>query len=95
VYLADDPKELFDELVGFRPWRSHAIIDAQRERFRTYEAQLQFVLTDQKKRVFQTGRYCYLGRIDDWIDIGERGPLAQLAKLYIKHLGQESYYELF
>ncbi len=95
VYLADEPKELFDELVGFRPWRSHAINEAQGERFRTYEAQLQFVLVNQKKRVFQTRRYCYLGRIDDWIDIGDRGPLAQLAKLYIKHLGQESYYELF
>ena len=39
-------------------------------------------------------RYCYLGRIDDWIDIGDRGPLAKLTRLYLKHLGQESYYEL-
>jgi len=31
---------------------------------------------------------------DDWIDI-EYGPLATLVKRYVKHLGKESYFELF
>jgi len=34
------------------------------------------------------------GAIDDWIDIGY-GPLTTLVKRYVKHLGKESYFELF
>ncbi|HKZ77528.1 MAG TPA: hypothetical protein VI750_07685 [Pyrinomonadaceae bacterium] len=58
-------------------------------------AELQFVLVDDKRRLYQARCYCYLGSIDDWVEIGKGGPLATLAKRYIKHLGQESYFELF
>ena len=44
---------------------------------------------------FQARRYCYRVRIDDWIDIGERDSITVLAKRYILHLDQESYFELF
>src|SRR6266508_2449829 len=90
------PKPIFDEeLSAVMPWRWQVGRDSISERFWSYEAQLQFALVDEQKRQFQTRRYCYLGRINDWLDIGDRGPLAKLAKLYIKQLGQESYYELF
>jgi len=39
-------------------------------------------------------RYCFRGAVDDWIDIGH-GPLAPLVKTYVKHLGKESYFDLF
>lgn len=95
VYVVDRKEDLVKELRGLMPWRSRVGLDSAAERLWSYDPQLQFVLIDEKKRLFQTRRYCYLGRIDDWIDIGDCGPLAKLAKLYIKHLGQESYYELF
>ena len=59
-----------------------------------YSPMLQFVLDDEEHRTFTAQRYCFRGAIDDWIDIGY-GPLTKLVKRYVKHLGQESYFDLF
>jgi hypothetical protein len=59
-----------------------------------YSPMLQFLLEDGQRRLFTAQRYCFRGAIDDWIDIGH-GPLPTLVKRYVKHLGQESYFELF
>ncbi len=64
-------------------------------RWISYSPMLRFVLVDKEKRVFKTERYCFLGSIDDWITIGAMDELQNLVKKYVKHLGQESYYELF
>jgi hypothetical protein len=54
-----------------------------------------FQLVDAKRRTFQTQRYCFLGSVDDWIEIGKPGKLTNLVKKYVKHLGKESYVELW
>ena len=95
VYVADRKEDLIKELRRVLPWGRLAHMDHAPEDLWSYYAELQFVLVDEKRRLFQTRRYCYRGRIDDWIDIGERGFLATLARQYIKPLGQESYFELF
>jgi len=59
-----------------------------------YSPMLQFLLEDEQRRLFTAQRYCFRGSIDDWIDIGH-GPLTTLVKRYVKHLGQESYFELY
>ena len=59
-----------------------------------YSPMLQFILEDGQRRLFTAQRYCFRGSIDDWIDIGY-GSLPTLVKQYVKHLGQESYFELF
>jgi len=59
-----------------------------------YSPMLQFLLEDAQRRLFTAQRYCFRGAIDDWIDIGY-GPLTQLVKQYVPHLGQESYFDLF
>ena len=59
-----------------------------------YAPMLQFLLDDEKRRTFTAQRYCFRGSIDDWIDIGY-GPLTTLVKRYVKHLGKESYFELY
>jgi hypothetical protein len=51
-------------------------------------------LDDEQRRLFTAQRYCFRGSVDDWIDIGH-GPLTKLVKRYVKHLGQESYFELY
>lgn len=61
----------------------------------TYSPILQFVLIDEDKRLFVTQRWCFLGSIDDWIDIGKADKLENLVKEYIKHIGEDSYFELF
>lgn len=60
----------------------------------SYSADLRFILVDPEKRLFQTERYCYLGSIDDWIEIGAMDKLERLVKKYVKHIGQESFYDL-
>ncbi len=59
-----------------------------------YEHTFRFNLFDAKWRVFQTQRYCYRGSVDAWIDIGGPGFLPDLAETYLKHIGQESYFDL-
>jgi hypothetical protein len=63
-------------------------------RYVDYEAAMRFVLVDKKARTFVAQRFCYLGSIDDWIDISEPGKLADLARTYLPHLGKDSYFDL-
>ncbi len=63
-------------------------------RYGRFEALLRFTLVDEKKRVFQAERFCFLGSIDDWILIGRAGPIGWLVAEFVKHLGQESFFEL-
>ena len=60
-----------------------------------YSPMLVFQLVDASRRTFQTLRYCFLGSVDDWIEIGKPGKLPALVKKYVKHLGQDSYVELW
>ncbi len=62
---------------------------------RHYSDLLRFKVVDEKRRTFQTLRYCFLGSVDDWIEIGKPRKLATLVKRYVKHLGQDSYVELW
>jgi len=60
-----------------------------------YSPIMRFVLEDEKNRAFIAERYCFLGSIDDWIYIGGPDPLKKIAKEYVKHLGQDSLFELY
>jgi hypothetical protein len=60
-----------------------------------YSPMMVFQLVDVTRRTFQTQRYCFLGSIDNWIVIGKPGKLSALVKKYVKHLGQDSYVELW
>jgi hypothetical protein len=59
-----------------------------------YSDLLRFMLINDRRRIFVTQRYCFIGSIDDWIDIGRSGTLAHLVQQYVKHLGKESYFNL-
>lgn len=74
--------------------RSNQAVEQILERSLNYSSDLRFVLIDKEKRLFQAERYCYLGSIDDWIEIGPTDTLQKLVKTYVKHLGQESFFEL-
>jgi len=60
----------------------------------SYSPMLRFILHDDIKRIFITERFCFLGSIDDWIAIGYPDTLEKLVAKYVKHLEQESFYEL-
>jgi hypothetical protein len=63
----------------------------------SFQAVLRFILTDPEKRIFRAERYCFRGSIDDWVPIGAAvgAKLPALLDKFIRHLGKESFYELF
>ena len=87
----DDLRSLlspFGELRGIN-------FDKYMEKTVSFAPVMRFVLAEKETRDFYTERYCFRGSIDDWIHIGYScGPLITQLMQYIKHLGQESFYEL-
>jgi hypothetical protein len=59
-----------------------------------YSKMLRFILTDRKTRRFSLERWCFSGSIDNWIWIDGDSTLSELADKYVRHLGQESFFEL-
>jgi hypothetical protein len=64
---------------------------AQRGRFTPI---LRFTLNDTETRDFHAERWCFRGRIDDWIFAGS-GKLADLAETLIPTLGTDAFFELY
>jgi hypothetical protein len=56
---------------------------------------MRFSLVDPDKRIFVAERWCFLGSIDDWIDVGESGELEKLAQRLIPKLGSDDFFELY
>ncbi len=83
--------ETFELFGGVHKSRTKARI----EHFLNYSSELKFVLVDKGKRLFQTHRYCYLGSMDDWISIGPSTDLPKLVSTYVRHLGEESFFDLY
>ena len=65
------------------------------ERHARYTPVLRFVLLDPTRRRFGAQRWCYLGSIDDWLELGQTGSAAQLARALIPTLGTDQFYELW
>ena len=55
---------------------------------------LRFILVDAETRRFEVQRWCYLGRIDDWISLRIYGPLERLADRTVSTLGSDAFYDL-
>ncbi len=69
-------------------------IRAERERYAQFTPVLRFILTDAEQRTFRAERMCYLGSIDDWIDVGPMGPVNRLARQMVPTLGTDAFFEL-
>lgn len=63
-------------------------------RVRRFDKMLRFTLVDGEKRHFLAERWCFRGSVDGWIPLGHDRPLAVLLASYVKHLGQESFFDL-
>jgi len=92
VFAPDQNLAELEKTIGFlSELKATGVFD----RFTSYSPLLQFVLTNEKQRTFITRRYCFLGSIDDWIEIGRPDRLKTLVKKFVRHLGQDSFYELY
>jgi hypothetical protein len=80
----------------FTPFCSANFMQGICDRYATYLPIFRFILVDQDERLFTAERFCFKGRVDDWMPLVSGGPdsLQTLAKRYVKHFGEESFLEL-
>ena len=95
VYLADQDVETMGELLPERYILKYRGMEKALDSILNYSPMMRFILTDNEKRKFVAERYCFIGSVDDWIYIGGPDKLEDLMKRYLKHLGKDSFYELF
>lgn len=88
-------QDSFSELVKAFSWGRSPKQAELRERFAQYQPVMRFILVDEEKRLFAPERYCFRGSVDDWIPIGPPELIKKLAAKYFKHLGRESFFELY
>ena len=93
--VGPDLDELIAELRGFVPLeQAHRLRELQ-ERRAQFTPVLRFILPDTDRRSFGVQRMCYLGSIDDWIDVLATGSVHQLAWQVIPKLGTDQFFELY
>jgi hypothetical protein len=94
IYLPDqDIDELKSIIEGFSIVLVKDLDNTIAKLF-TYSPMLRFTLTDETKRKYLVERYCFLGSIDDWIDLESSMSLEKMVKKYCIHLGKESFFDL-
>ena len=94
IFTADQDTMALSELLKFAPFKKDVDVENLLNEVISYSPRLHFVLINEEKRIFMVERFCYLGSIDDWITIGKPDKLQNQVQKYIKHLEQDSYYEL-
>jgi hypothetical protein len=90
------PDELIAKLRGdglLVPGRASRLRDSLESRAQ-FTPVLRFILADLEQRTFRTERWCYLGSIDDWIDVGPMGPVDRLARHWVPKLGTDALFEV-
>ena len=86
--------------IGLGRLNSWSNLGAEKEfikRHTHYQPVMRFILEDTDKRMFRAERWCFRGSVDGWMDIMTcpSEPLPKLVKKFIKHLGKESFFELY
>jgi hypothetical protein len=95
VFIANQQGGLLEETLASKI----GIADSEKlytamQGFLMYLPMMRFNLVDEKRRRFAVERWCFLGSIDDWFPLRGSGDLATIVKKYVRHLGEESFYEL-
>ena len=95
--LADaDPQDLIQRLAGQSGLSESLAAQFEAEYLARgkFAPVMRFTLTSQQKRRFKAERMCYLGSIDDWIDIAFDKSIQELACTLIPVLGSEKFFDL-
>ena len=59
-----------------------------------YDKVMRFELSDEEKRLFVAHRWCFRGSHEGWRVLSPPAPLPNLVNTFVKHIGEESFYEL-
>lgn len=94
VYTTNQDEEKLTEVFSNFKFAKDTDIENAINRSVSYTAMFKFTLFSENIRAFSAQRFCFLGSIDDWIDIGFPDTLQNLVEKYVKHLGHNSFYEL-
>jgi len=93
VFLVDQDVEILSESYTSSPSMKSMTPQEVANEIGSYSPWLNFVLIDNRRRLFVTERHRFFGS-DEWMEIGEPAKLVVLVKKYVKHLGQGSYFLL-
>jgi hypothetical protein len=69
-------------------------LQAERDRYGQFTPVLRIILADPERRTFRAERMCWLGSIDDWIDVEPHGPIEKVVRALIPKLGTDAFFEL-
>ncbi len=94
VFEANQDVDALSEVLSSFPGARVVDMKGLLARLITYSPKLRLVLVDEEKRVFVAQRYCFLGSMEGWMEIGKPGKLQNLTRRYLKHLGKDSYFDL-
>jgi hypothetical protein len=92
-----DPDHVVRDIAGSMDLPFAVLVARMRDSFdrsARFTPVLRFTLADEAKRTFYVERWCYLGSIDDWMDIGAAGQLSHWVKQTVPTLGTEAFFEL-
>ena len=94
--VGPDPQTLMAALrrEGLLPPGIAERLQAERDRYGQFTPVLRFILADPKHRTFRAERMCWLGSIDDWIDVEPHGLIEKVARALIPKLGTDAFFEL-
>ena len=95
--VGPDYDALLDELqtVGLSSPGLAERLQAEEEHHARYTPVLRFILLDPTRRRFGAQRMCYLGSVDGWLELGQTGSVAKLARALSPTLGTDQFYELW
>lgn len=94
IYEAENRTEEYQLMA--MPWINRDRLAEHARESAYYQAVMRFVLVDPAKRLFSAERYCFRGSVEDWISISmDSAPLSAQLKKFLRHLGKESFFELF
>ena len=90
----DDLSPILRMFGGITPAK-RASLQQVLDRGARFSPVMRFTLLEAQDRTFGAERWCYLGSIDDWIHVGNTGPVRRLARQLIPRLGTEAFFDLY
>ena len=93
IFESNQRSKSFDNFI---PLFSANFLQDPHDQQANYIPIFRFIMVNKEQRLFTAERFCFKGRVDDWMPLVSGGPdsLQTLVKRYVKHLGEESFYKL-
>ena len=91
LYQESDFEPIFKNMGFFAPLMEEYL--SERTDKGPFEPVMRFRLFDEDKRIFEIQRMTYRGE-GGWMSLHKFGPLKDLVRKYLKHLGKDTFYDL-